>query len=141
MIKIQKNDFNIEEEINNIKSGYSGVGAVSTFIGFVRDTNDEKKVKSIDLEVYEGMAYKSLKSICEQAHKNWDLLDILVIHRFGTLYVNEKIVLVATFSNHRHDSFESCNYIIDFLKQKAPFWKKEYYNNNFSWLQNTTKKN
>jgi len=141
MIKIQKNDFNIEEEINDIKYRYSDVGAVSTFVGFVRDTNDKKKVKSIDLEVYEEMAYKSLRSICEQAHKNWDLLDILVIHRFGTLYVNDKIVLAATFSKHRHASFESCNYIIDFLKKEAPFWKKEYYNNNFSWLQNTTKKN
>ena len=96
-------------------------------------------VTSIDLEVYPEMAEKSLLEICDQAKKNWKLIDILVIHRFGALNVNQKIVLVATFAIHRHDSMAACNYIMDYLKQDAPFWKKEYYDNDYKWLQNTTK--
>ena len=82
---------------------------------------------------------KSLSKICNQAKKNWKLIDILVIHRFGSLNVNQKIVLVATFAIHRHDSIAACNYIMDYLKKDAPFWKKEYYDNDSKWLQNTTK--
>ena len=85
------------------------------------------------------MAEKSLLEICNQAKKNWKLIDILVIHRFGALNVNQKIVLVATFAINRHDSMAACNYVMDYLKQDAPFWKKEYYDNEFKWLQNTTK--
>ena len=134
MIKIQKGDFNLEEEINAIKSKYKNAGAVSTFIGYVRNINNNKKVLSIDLEVYENMASYSLKKIRSQAIKKWSLIDALIIHRFGKLDVNEKIVLVATFSIHRKDSIASCNYIMNFLKKDAPFWKKEFYKKNFSWL-------
>ena len=80
------------------------------------------------------MAYKSLEDICSKAQEKWDLIDTLIIHRFGKLSVNEKIVLVATFSNHRNDSFESCNYIMNYLKKDAPFWKKEYYEKGYKWL-------
>ena len=139
MIKIQKEDFNLENEIEFIKSKHNNVGAVSTFVGYVRNVNDNKNVTSIDLEVYPEMAEKSLLEICNQAKKNWKLIDILVIHRFGALSVNQKIVLVATFAIHRHDSMAACNYIMDYLKQDAPFWKKEYYDNDYKWLQNTTK--
>lgn len=134
MIKIQKQDFNIENEINLIKSKHSNIGAVSTFIGFVRDTNNNKNVTSINLEVYEKMAYHSLDKICEKAKKKWSLIDTLVIHRFGNLILNEKIVLVATFATHRKNSITSSNYIMDYLKKEAPFWKKEYYENGSSWL-------
>ena len=134
MIKIQKEDFNLENEINLIKSKYSNIGAVSTFIGYVRDTNENKKVQSIKLEVYESMANKSLSNICEIAKKKWDILDSLIIHRYGNLLVNEKIVLVATFATHRKNSMESCTYIMDYLKKEAPFWKKEFYEKSFAWL-------
>ena len=139
MIKIQKKDFNLEKEIAFIKSQHSNIGAVSTFVGYVRNINDKKNVTSINLDVYPEMAEKSLSEICSQANKNWKLIDILVIHRFGALNVNQKIVLVATFAIHRHDSMAACNYVMDYLKQDAPFWKKEYYDNEFKWLQNTTK--
>jgi len=139
MIKIQKEDFNLENEITYIKSQHSDIGAVSTFVGYVRNINDKKNVTSIDIEVYPEMAEKSLLEICDQAKKNWKLIDILVIHRFGSLNVNQKIVLVATFAIHRHDSIAACNYIMDYLKKNAPFWKKEYYDNDSKWLQNTTK--
>ena len=141
MIKIQEKKFNLEDEINLIKSQYSNIGAVSTFVGYVRNSNNQQKVISIDLEVYKNMAYKSLEMICLKAQKKWNLIDTLIIHRFGKLSVNEKIVLVATFSNHRNDSFESCNYIMNYLKKDAPFWKKEFYNDNYKWLENTRLKN
>ncbi len=141
MIKIQEKNFNLEDEINLIKSQHSNIGAVSTFVGYVRNLNNQQKVIAIDLEVYKNMAFKSLEMICLKAQKKWNLIDTLIIHRFGKLSVNEKIVLVATFSIHRKDSLEACNYIMDHLKKDAPFWKKEFYNNNYRWLENTKLKN
>ena len=141
MIKIQEKNFNLEDEINLIKSQHSNIGAVSTFVGYVRNLNNQQKVIAIDLEVYKDMAFKSLGMICLKAQKKWNLIDTLIIHRFGKLNVNEKIVLVATFSNHRNDSFKACNYIMDYLKKDAPFWKKEFYNDNYEWLENTRLKN
>ena len=141
MIKIQEKKFNLEDEINLIKSQYSNIGAVSTFVGYVRNLNNQQKVIAIDLEVYKDMAFKSLEMICLKAQKKWNLIDTLIIHRFGKLSINEKIVLVATFSIHRSDSFEACNYIMDYLKKNAPFWKKEFYNDNYRWLENTRLKN
>tara|TARA_Y100000590_G_C14936313_1_gene719528 strand:- start:100 stop:504 length:405 start_codon:yes stop_codon:yes gene_type:complete len=134
MIKIQKEDFNIDDEINKIKSNHSIVGAVSIFVGYVRDLNNKKNVKSITLEAYEKMARKELEKIISLSFKKWNLIDALVIHRYGNLSVNEKIVLVASFSQHRKDSFESSNFIMDYLKKNAPFWKKENYNKESSWL-------
>ena len=127
MIKIQKQDFDLEREISEITFKHTNVGAVSTFIGYVRDINNNKEVTSIDLEVYQDMAFNSLEKIIEEAKKKWSLIDSLVIHRYGQLEISEKIVLVATFSMHRSDSIASCNYIMDFLKKDAPFWKKEFY--------------
>ena len=137
MIKIQEEDFNIEDEINRVKLQHLNVGAVSTFIGYVRSLNNQQKVTSINLEVYKDMAYKSLEGICAKAQEKWDIIDILIIHRFGKLKVKEKIVLVAIFSMHRKESFDACNFIMDYLKKDAPFWKKEYYNDNYEWLENT----
>tara|TARA_Y100000590_G_C14969845_1_gene731964 strand:+ start:45 stop:461 length:417 start_codon:yes stop_codon:yes gene_type:complete len=137
MIKIQKEDFNIDEEVSNIKSKYTNVGASSIFIGYVRDLNNKKKVKSINLEVYEKMAFKTLEKICIEAQKKWEILDFLVVHRYGQLEINEKIVLVATFSQHRNYSQQACNFIMEFLKKDAPFWKKEFYAEEYKWLENT----
>ena len=137
MIKIQEEDFNIEDEINLMKLQHLNVGAVSTFIGYVRSVNNQQKVTSINLEVYKDMAYKSLEDICAIAREKWDIIDMLIIHRFGKLNVEEKIVLVATFSIHRKESSDACNFIMDYLKKDAPFWKKEYYNDNYEWLENT----
>ena len=137
MIKIQKKDFNLEKEISNIKINLSNVGAVNSFIGYVRDLNNNKDVKSIDLDVYKEMAIKELSKIENRAIKKWGLADCLIIHRYGKLNVNEKIVLVACFSEHRKNSLEACKYIMDFLKKDAPFWKKEFYYEGSSWLKNT----
>ena len=137
MIKIQKENFNLEEEIQALKHTLNEIGAVSTFVGYVRNRNNDKKVTSIYLDVYPAMAQKSLEEIFNKAKKKWDLLEVLIIHRYGELKIGEKIVLVATFSQHRHDSIEACNFIMDFLKKEAPFWKKENYDNGYSWLENT----
>ena len=137
MIKIQEEDFNVENEINRVKLQHLNVGAVSTFIGYVRSLNNQQKVTSINLEVYKEMAYKSLEDICSKAREKWDIIDVLIIHRFGKLNVKEKIVLVAIFSMHRKESFDACNFIMDYLKKDAPFWKKEFYNDNYKWLENT----
>ena len=137
MIKIQKEDFNFEDEINKIKELHSNVGAVSSFIGYVRKENNDNEVKSINLEVYKEMAYKQLEKIIHRANLKWELLDSLIIHRYGKLNVNSKIVLVACFAKHRKDSFESCNYIMDYLKKDAPFWKNEFYVDNNEWLANS----
>ena len=137
MIKIQEEDFNSEDEINKIKKLHSNVGAVSSFIGYVRGENNNKKVRSINLEVYKEMAHKEFEKIINRVNLKWELEDTLIIHRYGKLSVNSKIVLVACFSKHRLDSFESCSFIMDYLKKDAPFWKKEFYNKGFSWLQNT----
>ena len=137
MIKIQKKDFDLEIEIKSIKNDLSGVGAVSTFIGYVRDLNNHKDVKYIELEVYNDMAMNELSKIKNKALQEWELSECLIIHRYGRLYVNEKIVLVACFSEHRKNSLNACKYIMDYLKKDAPFWKKEFYNNGSDWLANT----
>ena len=141
MIKIQKKEFNIEKEINFIKSQHSDVGATSIFVGYVRDYNNKKIVKSINLEVYEKMAFKALGEVCEKAMKKWGLIDTLIIHRYGNLKINEKIVLVASFSIHRKESFESCNFLMNYLKKEAPFWKKENYKESYKWLENSNDRN
>ena len=127
MIKIQKENFNVEEEINSIKKIHSNEGAVTSFIGYVRDKNNNTNVESMNLEVYEKMAYRQFKKIIEEANVKWSLIDTLIIHRYGKLQVNDKIVLVVSFSSHRKDSFEACNYIMNYLKKDSPFWKKEFY--------------
>ena len=137
MIKIQKKDFNLENEIKKIKDNHSNVGGVSSFIGYVRDLNYGKDVKYIDLEVYNDMAIKELSKIRDNALNKWNLTDCLIIHRYGKLFVGEKIVLVACFSEHRKNGLEACIYIMNYLKKDAPFWKKEYYYQGSKWLENT----
>ena len=137
MIKIQEEDFNSEKEIEDIKKLYSNIGASTSFIGYVRDKNNNNKVGSIKIEVYQEMAHRQLEKIINEAKLKWQLLDCLIIHRYGKLNVNSKIVLVSCFSEHRKDSFESCNFIMDYLKKDAPFWKNEFYEKRNEWLENS----
>ena len=137
MIKIQKKNFNLEEEIEKIKNKHSDIGAQTSFVGYVRDLNNNKDVKYLNLEVYEEMAFKELSKIENNALKKWSLIDTLIIHRYGKLNVNEKIVLVSCFSQHRKDSFNACEYIMDYLKKDAPFWKNEFYYKDDEWLENS----
>ena len=134
MIKIQKKDFNLEDEIKYIKDKHSNVGAVSLFVGYVRDLNNNKDVKYLNLEVYNEMAMKEVSKIKSSAISEFSLTECLIIHRYGKLFVNDKIVLVACFAEHRNNCMEASKFIMDFLKKDVPFWKKEFYNKNSSWL-------
>ncbi len=138
MIKIQKKDFNVENEIKTIKDKYSSIGAVNVFIGFVRDYNNKRDVKFLELEVYEQMAIKELSKIQQRAIKKFKLIDSLIIHRYGKLSVNDKIVLVICFSVNRKNSFEATKFIMDYLKKDAPFWKNEFYYEDDEWLENSS---
>ena len=137
MIKIQKKNFNLEKEIDKIKNQHSDIGAQTSFVGYVRDLNNNKDVKYLNLEVYEEMAFKELSKIENNALKKWSLIDSLIIHRYGKLNANEKIVLVSCFSQHRKDSFNACEFIMDYLKKDAPFWKNEFYYKDDAWLENS----
>ena len=137
MIKIQKEDFSIENEINAFVKNFKNTGALSSFIGYVRDKNDNKKVHSILLEVYKKMAIKKLEKIIDNEKNNNNIIDCLIIHRYGNLAVGEKIVMVLVLSEHRKNSLLSCKIIMDYLKKDATFWKKEIYGDDYKWLENT----
>ncbi len=113
----------------------SNPGAVVTFTGLVRGQDNDKELIALELEYYPGMSEKQLEKIVAEARRRWDLQDCLVIHRFGRLKAKQQIVLVACISAHRGDAFSAASYLMDWLKTKAPFWKKEIYADGSSWVQ------
>ena len=134
-IKIQYEAFNIADEMKEI-SGSEANGATVSFIGSVRNLKSEN-LKTLEIEHFPKMAEKVLNKTAQYAYKNWGLSQCTIIHRYGKLKVNSKIVLVSCFSEHRKDSFESCNFIMDYLKKDAPFWKNEFYDKKNEWLINS----
>ncbi|HEY8099961.1 MAG TPA: molybdopterin synthase catalytic subunit MoaE [Burkholderiaceae bacterium] len=124
-IRIQTQDFNLSAEIAQLRTSNPQVGAVVSFIGTVRDMNDGSSVAEMELEHYPGMTEKALEDIVEQARTRWNIFDALVIHRVGPLKPLDQIVLVAVTSAHRGEAFAACEFIMDYLKTQAPFWKKE----------------
>ena len=124
-IRIQENDFDLSAEIAALRQGDPRVGAVVTFLGTVRDMNDGSQVKEMTLEHYPGMTEKALEEIITQAKARWDIYQALVIHRVGPLSPEDQIVLVAVTSAHRGEAFAACEFMMDYLKTAAPFWKKE----------------
>ena len=124
-IRIQEADFDISAEIAALRKGDPRVGAVASFLGTVRDMNDGSHVKEMVLEHYPGMTEKALEEIIAQAKARWDIFNALVIHRIGSLSPEDQIVLVAVTSAHRGEAFAACEFIMDYLKTAAPFWKKE----------------
>ena len=124
-IRIQQADFDLTTEIANLRQGDLQVGAITSFVGTVRDMNEGSTVNAMTLEHYPGMTEKALEDIVSQAKARWDIRDALVIHRIGPLMPADQIVLVAVTSAHRGESFLACEFIMDYLKTAAPFWKKE----------------
>lgn len=124
-IAVQEAEFDLAAEIAALYRANPGVGAVASFLGLVRDVNDGQGVSAMTLEHYPGMTEKALMDIVEQARGRWGVLDACVIHRVGPLRPTDPIVLVAVASAHRGDAFAACEFIMDFLKTRAPFWKKE----------------
>jgi len=124
-IRVQTDDFDISTELAALTKGRKNIGAIVTFTGLVRDITGDKSVEVMELEHYPGMTEKALEKIESEALTRWDLQASLIIHRYGTLAAGANIVLVATASHHRRAAFESADFIMDYLKSRAPFWKKE----------------
>ena len=133
-IRVQTQDFDLAAEVAALRASDPRVGAVACFIGTVRDMNDGSSVSGMELEHYPGMTEKALEGIVAQARSRWDIVDALVIHRVGPMKPLEQIVLVAVASAHRGEAFRACEFIIDYLKMEAPFWKKEQTPEGARWV-------
>jgi molybdopterin synthase catalytic subunit len=137
LISVQTEDFNIDTIINDLTKDRKDIGAIVSFIGLVRDLPDQS-LQSMTLEHYPAMTEKALKGIVDTAMQRWDINDVAVIHRVGELKPADRIVLVVTLSAHRQDAFSAAEYIMDYLKTRAPFWKKETTNNGEHWVEAKT---
>lgn len=134
-VRVQSEDFDAGAEIARLRRGDPKVGAVASFIGVARDVNDGTAVATLSLEHYPGMTEKALEGIVAEARTRWRLIDALVIHRVGALRPTDQIVLVAVTSEHRGDAFAACEFIMDYLKTRAPFWKKESTPGGEHWVE------
>jgi molybdopterin synthase catalytic subunit len=134
-VRVQETDFDTGAELDALTRGRTDVGALASFVGLVRDRNDGSSVQGMSLEHYPGMTEKALEDICAQAASRWRIIDALVIHRVGALRPGDRIVLVGVTSAHRGDAFEACEFIMDFLKTRAPFWKREETPQGARWVE------
>ena len=133
-ISVQTEDFDLNEEVASLRAGNPGVGAVVSFVGTVRDMHDGAQVSEMELEHYPGMTEKSLEEIISTASEKWDFIDATIIHRVGSLKPMDQIVLVAVTSAHRQEAFAACDFMMDYLKTSAPFWKKEQTPEGARWV-------
>ena len=133
-IVVQTEDFDLTTEVSHARNNNPQIGAIVSFIGTVKDLRPGS-ISSLKLEDYPEMTEKSLKSIVTEARGRWNLQNVTIIHRIGELKVNDQIVLVVTTSKHRQAAFESCYFIMDYLKTDAPFWKKESTEKKEEWVE------
>lgn len=133
-ISVTSTEFDPAVEIKRLSSADKSMGAVVSFIGTMRDINNDESVSRMTLEHYPGMTEKALQKIVSEARSRWTLGEVVVIHRVGEILPSDSIVLVAVTSRHRGEAFDACEYIIDFLKTRAPFWKKETTANGEHWV-------
>ncbi len=134
-VRVQTADFDAGAEMAALRRGNPRVGAVASFIGVVRDLNEGDSVSTMTLEHYPGMTERELQKIIDEAGTRWRMLDALVVHRVGELHPTDQIVLVVVTSEHRGDAFAACEFIMDFLKTRAPFWKKEQTPQGDRWVE------
>ena len=134
-VRVQAEDFDAAVEMARLRAADPGVGAVATFVGVVRDLNDDASVSALTLEHYPGMTEKALEAIVAEARERFDIRDALVVHRIGTLAPTDQIVLVIVTSAHRGDAFDACRFLMDYLKTRAPFWKKEQTPSGARWVE------
>ena len=134
-VRVQTQDFDVGFEIKQLRVARPDVGAVVSFVGQVRDLNDGNTIARLTLEHYPGMTEKSLEAIVNQAKSRWNIMDATIIHRDGTLQPLDQIVLVAVSSAHRNEAFSACEFMMDYLKTEAPFWKKEATAEGEQWLE------
>ena len=133
-VRVQQEDFDVGAELAALTAGDARVGAVASFVGLVRDRNDGDQVAGMTLEHYPGMTEKALEQIVAEAKSRWALYDVLVIHRVGPLQPTDRIVFVATTSAHRGEAFAACEFVMDYLKTQAPFWKREETPDGARWV-------
>ena len=124
-VTIQTEDFDLSTEVAALRAGDAGVGAVCSFVGTVRDRSEGSGVSAMELEHYPGMTERAIEAMVDSAFKRFDIRGVRVIHRVGLLQPGDQIVLVAVTSAHRGQSYQACEYLMDYLKTQAPFWKKE----------------
>jgi molybdopterin synthase catalytic subunit len=134
-VRVQTEDFDVAREIERLRGGSVQVGAVASFIGLVRDVNEATAVRTLTLEHYPAMTEKALSQIVDDAKSRWKIHDALVVHRVGELKPGDQIVLVAVTGAHRGDAFAACEFIMDYLKTRAPFWKKEDTPEGARWVE------
>ena len=134
IIRVQEEDFDVAEINRQLLAGRTEVGAITSFIGLVRELPNET-LKTMTLEHYPGMTEKSLAGIVEKAGQRWDIVDSAIIHRVGELQPGNQIVLVSVLSAHRREAFSACEFIMDYLKTEAPFWKKETDDAGSHWVE------
>ena len=135
MIRVQKEDFDVGVELSRLTATNKEIGGLTSFVGLVRDMVGDERLTAMTLEHYPGMTERQLEKLEAEAHHRWPLQASLIIHRYGTLMPGDRIVLVATASSHRDASFESCRFLIDWLKTKAPFWKIEDTEAGSNWVE------
>ena len=133
-VSIQTQDFDVSQELATLRAGDTRVGAVCSFLGTVRERNDGSSVASMELEHYPGMTEKSISAMMDEAKKRFDIFAARVIHRVGLLHPEDQIVWVAVTSAHRGESFKACEFLMDYLKTQAPFWKKEVTPEGARWV-------
>jgi molybdopterin synthase catalytic subunit len=133
-VSIQTQDFDVSQELAALRAGDARVGAVCSFLGTVRERNDGSSVASMELEHYPGMTEKSISAMMDEAKKRFDIFAARVIHRVGLLHPEDQIVFVAVTSAHRGESFKACEFLMDYLKTQAPFWKKEVTPEGARWV-------
>ncbi|MCI1004848.1 molybdopterin synthase catalytic subunit MoaE [Herbaspirillum sp. C7C8] len=133
-VRVQTADFDLSTEVAQLRLANPRVGAVVSFVGTVRDLNEGAAVSEMELEHYPAMTERALEQIVEQAKARWPIFDALVIHRVGPMQPREQIVLVAVTSPHRGEAFAACEFIMDYLKTQAPFWKKEQTPDGARWV-------
>jgi molybdopterin synthase catalytic subunit len=134
-VRVQTEDFDVSHELKQLRQHSNGVGAIVSFLGLVRDLSEGALINTLTLDYYPGMTEKALVSIANQAKARWDIMDTLIIHRVGELHVTDQIVLVAVTSAHRHEAFQACEFVMDYLKTQAPFWKKEQTDLGEHWVE------
>jgi len=133
-VSIQTEDFDLSTEVARLRETEKGIGAVCSFIGTVRDRNDGQSVSTMELEHYPGMTEKSIEAMIDETHRRFDIFGARVIHRVGLLQPLDQIVLVVVSSAHRSQSFQACEFLMDYLKTQAPFWKKEQTPEGARWV-------
>ncbi len=135
LISVQQQDFDATEVARALCEGRKDIGAIVTFSGLVRDISAQQNLLAMQLEHYPGMTENSLTEIAQQAMSQWDIRDVAIIHRVGRLAPTENIVLVVVISEHRREAFEACDFLMDYLKTRAPFWKKEITSAGETWVE------